>query len=896
MALPIAAAPIAKMFLDAIGLSIAGLAAKDIVDVANKYIEDNPKESVMILKTLVPNLGIGEIFMKKGKDEEVEEEVDIEDMDPRDLTDAEKRKIMRDTAKSGGDVREKMKEAYEKFIKPGQDRTFEEAEERYEGGLEDVKKPPFDYKRFFRKADGGAIGVESLFEEKKKNGGRIGFRRGGRRGNYGQASYGASTKTSTTAKAPPSMGFGNPPPGSGGGGGGGSTTTKTPPITRRGGGGPNLNLTQTTTPNFGLRTLEFAKKYNPLNLLFGTPVEAEEIDFSKLKESKEKFDPSFPFGFSKDSNFGGKKYTGKTKGEFVDFLQEGGFGLKTQDMFDKNIDDLFEGVADNEIGTGFTDDATPTFVKTGKGLDYTGFIDVPKKDLGKKEIDLLPGGFFPTKKADGGRIGLKDGLMPEDYLYSMDKDAKGFLIGEDSDKIPEGLPEDYLFKIDDEGKIFIVPTKESEDKRKDVEVEDVEDIIERDTPRVGILSGFSPLAFLRKYLAKKELEAKEENKADGGRVGFNVGGITDPAALSIYNSMSAYGFSDQEIADAITAQGYDAGTLGQTTTPTPTTPTTPTPSEGIIGIDLQNARDGDSPMLTPFKKDPRVGSAFEAYQRSQALKAMGIEDPFADEVTLGGAYYEDMPNVDLRPGSQTFMGKLKSGMDSIIGLSPTLNLFRGVGQGIANLFPVNQRSIKENIAGNMGIRVDDIGRIVNTGDYNAPENVMAGYGLNKLTDKSFDKRIDSVSSTLGKKYNLGVNEIKGILEGTLSDEQLADINSRAIMKGTNQTTNLIKQLRSLQIAKERNKFIQDAAKAEADRQKKEREAAKLEKQRAKTREADRAAGAFSNVVQLDPGGGGTFKQQTAAKERQGVQVAGPGFGRGAYFAEGGLASMFVEKR
>ena len=86
------------------------------------------------------------------------------------------------------------------------------------------------------------------------------------------------------------------------------------------------------------------------------------------------------------------------------------------------------------------------------------------------------------------------------------------------------------------------------------------------------------------------------------------------------------------------------------------------------------------------------------------------------------------------------------------------------------------------------------------------------------------------------------------------------------------------------------------AKKEAERQRAEKEAKKLERQRAKTREADRAAGAFSNVVQLDQGGGGTFKEQPAAKERQGVQVAGPGFGKGAYFADGGLATMFTRRR
>ena len=48
-----------------------------------------------------------------------------------------------------------------------------------------------------------------------------------------------------------------------------------------------------------------------------------------------------------------------------------------------------------------------------------------------------------------------------------------------------------------------------------------------------------------------------------------------------------------------------------------------------------------------------------------------------------------------------------------------------------------------------------------------------------------------------------------------------------------------------------------------------------------------AAGAFSSQVRQDPGGGGTWHQQTRAKERQGQQVAGPGFGSGAYFNQGG---------
>ena len=380
---------------------------------------------------------------------------------------------------------------------------------------------------------------------------------------------------------------------------------------------------------------------------------------------------------------------------------------------------------------------------------------------------------------------------------------------------------------------------------------------------------------------------------DGGRVGLFMGGpALEGTALNIYNSMNAYGFSDQEIANALQERGLYTPPGSDSGTPPPQASQT-------LGF-----QGDDKPMIQPFRKDPRVDAAFEAYQRNQQLQSMGIEDPFADEISLQGAYYGDMPDVNLSPGKQTFMGKMKSGIGEIMNfpLVKGMSLMSPFGlakkglTALNNILPVNQRAIAENIGGNMGIAVDDIGRIVNTGDYSDPENVMAGYNLNKMTDETFDKRIDRTSKTLSEKYGLSDKQIQGILEGTLSEKELADINARAIMPGTTQTTNLIKQLRSINIAKDRNRFIQDVAKKEAERQRAERAAKELEKQRARTREADTAAGAFDDRVRLDPGGGGTFKQQTAAKERQGVQVAGPGFGKGAYFAEGGLATMFRNKR
>ena len=161
MALPIAAAPIAKMFLDAIGLSIAGLAAKDIVDVANKYIEDNPDESIKILSTIVPNIGIGQIFMSKEDKISLEDLDEMTDEEAQDLSKEEKAELMKQAGKRRD--RELSIATSEKIgpSGPGKEKQDIEYEidERYDEGGVEQKKAPFDYTKFFRKrrADGGAI-------------------------------------------------------------------------------------------------------------------------------------------------------------------------------------------------------------------------------------------------------------------------------------------------------------------------------------------------------------------------------------------------------------------------------------------------------------------------------------------------------------------------------------------------------------------------------------------------------------------------------------------------------------------------------------------------------------------------------------------------------------------
>jgi hypothetical protein len=180
----ILAAPLVIPFAEAVGISIATLGMAKGADMVNDYIQENPEESAMILKTLVPNLGIGEIFMNKEKIS-LEDLEEMTDEEAQDLSKEEKAELMKQAGKSKSkDKRQTMIDLSEKLGLSGEGREKQdieyEVDERYdEGGVEDAPKPKFDYKKFFRnrRADGGAIGIEVLFEEKKP---RKDFNIGGR--------------------------------------------------------------------------------------------------------------------------------------------------------------------------------------------------------------------------------------------------------------------------------------------------------------------------------------------------------------------------------------------------------------------------------------------------------------------------------------------------------------------------------------------------------------------------------------------------------------------------------------------------------------------------------------------------------------------------------------------
>ena len=255
-------------------------------------------------------------------------------------------------------------------------------------------------------------------------------------------------------------------------------------------------------------------------------------------------------------------------------------------------------------------------------------------------------------------------------------------------------------------------------------------------------------------------------KADGGAIGIEVlfeekkprknffmgGPALEGQALNIYNSMNAYGFDDQAIANALTEQGlYTAPGSGTPETP----PTTIQPVGLQTGNNNFSPYNPDPNKIQSFKTDSRIAAANEADIRNKQLTSMGIKDPFADEISLSGAYYGDMPtDTSNQIGKQSMFAKAKQGLTGLMD-NPLVNLIssstpfgmaKNLFKGIGSKMPVNQRAIQEGIMGNLGFAVNDIGQIVSTGDYDdeSGDNVMAGYNLNRMTVDTFKNRIDKI--------------------------------------------------------------------------------------------------------------------------------------------------------
>ena len=395
-----------------------------------------------------------------------------------------------------------------------------------------------------------------------------------------------------------------------------------------------------------------------------------------------------------------------------------------------------------------------------------------------------------------------------------------------------------------------------------------------------------------------------EKKADGGRVGLFMGGdpLTGPA-LSIYNSMNSYGFTDQQIADSLAARNlYESGS----------TPASDTPVTNTATNIINQGGDGgnNSNTLQSFRQDPSVMPAFEALQRNQQLTSMGINDPFANEASLSGAYYDDMPE-DTSNQVGVYQPGIMENIKNKIGGTKIGSMFTGLGDnkltntlgnaftfakspfiggakmlasglsGLTNMLPPNQRAINENIAANLGIGVDNIGRI--QGDYTTPGGVMSGYNLNQMDADTFDKRTDSITQTLTDKYGFTAKEISDIIDGTYTG-------NKGFNKIMGKQTNLVRDLRNINLAKGIILNSKELGLKELERIEKEKARKEFERERsANTAFQNAMANPTAFYASLNDGAGAT---STASSRSE----AGTDDTPGTPFAKGGLATMFVRKR
>ncbi len=325
-------------------------------------------------------------------------------------------------------------------------------------------------------------------------------------------------------------------------------------------------------------------------------------------------------------------------------------------------------------------------------------------------------------------------------------------------------------------------------------------------------------------------EALKEGFADGGSIGIEVlfkpkrqnlfmGGpaLTGPA-LNIYNSMKAYqSFTDQEIADAIKEAGYELPTADSgTTTPDPAAPMINTNQGG----DNFSPYNPDPNRIRSVRSDPRIASINEADIRNKQLASMGIQDPFADEISLSGAYYGDMPDFDDTPGKQSMFAKAKQGLVGLMDnpvvnvIGAALNPGLAAVKGLAALLPKDKsgRSFKENVLGNLGIQVSDIGQVIaSPGSINTAENIMAGYNAYQVSPETFAKRRATINKYMkdpvqkaAKLEALKEAERKFALAEKLKNEKLeskrqADIEALNKRKAEAKKAGDAKKARELQI-------------------------------------------------------------------------------------------------
>ena len=229
-----------------------------------------------------------------------------------------------------------------------------------------------------------------------------------------------------------------------------------------------------------------------------------------------------------------------------------------------------------------------------------------------------------------------------------------------------------------------------------------------------------------------------------------------------------------------------------------------------------------NPNMNQIRTDFKPNYDFRAFQDFGVINPNQLSTAQRKEMDMYPEYY----GVNTGVPKTGIAALLDNPITKAIGvaMNPVLGAVKGIAKGIGSILPINQRAIMENQARGIGVLTDDIGRIVaGPGGYNTPQGIMAGYNLSQMTDKTFDKRTGKISETLGSKYGISKSDIQGIIDGTIDED---DISAKYGI-----TTNLISNLRNINLAKinfNKIKTKTQSIKELKAKQKQQKEVAKLQ--------------------------------------------------------------------
>jgi hypothetical protein len=411
-------------------------------------------------------------------------------------------------------------------------------EEGFEFG-EAVREAMEQTKNFESKADGGAIGIEILFGPKREN-----FRKGG-------DTIGGKNDKSKTSKGPDRSRVSAQQQ---------SNHDRAMAAAQNNGGGGINN-----TINNINKTTVFDKAKNLANKVVDSPLTAFIDPRSKLALAMGGYkylrDGVTPFQQkSIDEELEGIQ----TKGGIVPYADGGRAGYVSGGAALKLLEKGKEGIA--------------SLYSAGKGK-FDEFVETMSQS--KKPTELIDESIQVTKEMREGPITIK--MLEDMNPDTVKKLLRSEEIGLYGSQRPEAL-------------IAADMIKRFTKADGTIDYERAEFILNRKLKGNESLDELLEIEF-----TTRPDKIPDQGLAEGGRVGLFMGG--DPLtgqALSIYDSMKAYNFSDQEIANALSAQGlYTPGS----------TPVVDDPITNTAPNIINQGGGGDGPPKGPtFNRNDLLGT------------------------------------------------------------------------------------------------------------------------------------------------------------------------------------------------------------------------------------------------------------------------------------------------